>query len=95
MQLSSPSNMQPLTLSKCVGRTFLYLGPLLKSFLRTLFLMIRRSPVTVCLWYLSAIGELLHLHCRLSRFHKNRSKSRLMTILLKLKSLVDLSGVIL
>ena len=27
-----------------------------------LFLMIRRSPVTICLWYLSKKGELLHLH---------------------------------
>ena len=49
--------------------------------------MIHRSPVTICLWYLSTKGELLHLHGRLSGFAKNKSKSRLLTNLSKLKKL--------
>ena len=52
--------------------------------------MIRRSPVTICLWCLSANGEILHLPGKLSRFVKNKSKSRLLTNLLKLKNLVDI-----
>ena len=91
MQLSRPSNMQHLALSKFTGLTSLYLGPLIKSFLKTLFLMIHRSPVTICLWCLSAKGELLHLRGRLSGFVKNKSKSRLLTNLLKLKNLVGSS----
>ena len=55
--------------------------------------MIRRSPVTICLWYLSTKEELLHLHGRLSGFVKNKFKSRLLTNLLKLKNLVDIGGV--
>ena len=55
--------------------------------------MICRSPVTICLCYLSAKGELLHLHGRLSGFVKNKSKSRLLTNLLKLKNFVDIGGV--
>ena len=86
MQLSRPSNMQHLALSKFTGLTSLYLGPLIKSFLKTLILMICRSPVTICLWCLSAKGELLNLHGRLSRFVKNKSKSRLLINLLKLKN---------
>ena len=85
--------MQRLAFSKFIGLTSLYLGPLIKSFLKTLFLMIHRSPVTICLWCLSAKGELLHLHGRLSGFVKNKSKSRLLTNLLKLKNFVDLGGV--
>ena len=53
----------------------------------------RRLPVTICLWCLSAKGYLLHLHGRLSGFVKNKSKSRLLTNLLKLKNLVDTGGV--
>ena len=52
--------------------------------------MIRRSPATICLWYLSTKGELLHLHGRLSGFVRNKSKSRLSTNLLKLKNLLDI-----
>ena len=55
--------------------------------------MTRRSPVTICFWCLSAKGELLHLHGRLSEFVKNKSKSRLLKNLLKLKNLVDIGGV--
>ena len=55
--------------------------------------MICRSPITICLWYLSTKGDLLHLHGRLSGFAKNKSKSRLLTNLLKLKTLVDIGGV--
>ena len=55
--------------------------------------MIHRSPVTIYLWYLSAKGELLHLHGRLSWFVKNKSKSRLLINLLKLKNSVDIGGV--
>ena len=62
MQLSRTSDMQRLAFSKFVGLTSLYLGPLMKTFLKTLFLMIRRLPVTVYLWCLSAKIELLHLH---------------------------------
>ena len=65
MSLSKPSNMQHLAFSKFIELTSLYLGPLIKSFLKT-FLMILRSPITICLWCLSAKGELLHLHGRLS-----------------------------
>ena len=91
MQLSSPSNMRRLAFSRFIGLTSLYLGPLIKRFLKTLFLMIRRTPVTICLWCLSAKGELLHLRGRLSGFVKNKSKSRLLTNLLKLKNLVGSS----
>ena len=45
--------MQRLAFSISVGLNSLHLGPLIKSFLKALFLMIRRSPVTMCLWYLS------------------------------------------
>ena len=40
MQLSRPSIMQRLAFSRFIGLTFLYLGPLIKSFLKALFLMI-------------------------------------------------------
>ena len=79
--------MQRLAFSRFIGLTSLYLGPLIKSFLKALFLMIRRSPVTLCLWYLSRKGELLHLFGRLSGFVKNKSKSRLLTNLLKIEKL--------
>ena len=59
MQLSRPSNMERLVFSKFIGLIYLYLCPSTKSFLKTLFLMIRRLPVTICLWYLSEKGELL------------------------------------
>ena len=64
MQLSRPSNMQRLAFSRFIGLTSLYLGPLTKIFLKT-FIMTPRSPVAICLWYLSTKGELLHLHGRL------------------------------
>ena len=85
--------MQRLAFSRFIGLTSLYLGPLIKSFLKALFLMIRRSSVTICLWYLSTKGELLHLHGSLTGFVKNKSKSRLLTNLLTLKNLVDIGGV--
>ena len=85
--------MQRLAFSRFMGLTSLYLGPFIKSFLKTLFLMIRISLVTIRLWYLSIKGKLLHLHARLSGFVKNKSKSRLLTNLLKLKNLVDIGGV--
>ena len=85
MQLSRPSNMQRLAISKFIGQTTLYLSSLIKNFLKT-FLMIRRSPVTICLWGLSAKRELLHLHSRLSGFGKHKSKSRLLTNVLKLET---------
>ena len=81
--------MQRLACSKFIDLTSLYLGPLIKGFLQTLFIMVRRSPVTICLRCLSAKGELSHLHGRLSGFVKNKSKSRLLTNLLNLKGLVD------
>ena len=62
MQLSRPFNMQRLAFSKFIAQISLYLGPLIELFLKTLFLMIRRSPVTTSLWCLSAKQELLHLH---------------------------------
>ena len=61
MQLSRPCNMQRLAFSKFLDLTSLYLGSLIKIFLKVVFLMIRRSPITICLWCLSAKGELLHL----------------------------------
>ena len=85
--------MQRLPFSKFIGLTSLYLGLLIKSFLKALFLIIRRSPITISLWCLSAKGELLRLHGRLSGFLKNKSKSRLLTNLLKLKNFVDIGGV--
>ena len=75
------------------GLASLFLGPLIKRFLKALFLIIRRSPVTICLWYLSGKGKLLHFHGRLSGFFKNKSKSRFLTNLLKLKNFVDIDGV--
>ena len=86
MRLLRPSNMQRLIFFIFRGLTSLYLGPLTKSFFKRLFLIIRRSPVPICLWRLSAKGVLLHLHGRLSGFIKNKSKSRLLTNLLKLKN---------
>ena len=65
----------------------------MKRFLKTLFLVIRRSPTTICLWCLSAKEELVHLHGRLSGFAKNKSRSRLLKNLLKLKNVVDIGGV--
>ena len=85
--------MQRLAFSRFMGLTSLYLGPLIKSFLKALFLTIRISPVTIRLWYSSTKGKLLHLHARLSGFVKNKFKSRLLTNLLKLKNLVDIGGV--
>ena len=55
--------------------------------------MVCRCHVTIYLWCLSTKGELLHLHVRLTRFAKNKSNSRLLPNLLKLKNLVDISGV--
>ena len=55
----------------------LHFVPLIKSFLKTLLLMIRRYPGTVCLWHLSAKEELLNLHGKLTGFAKNTSKSTL------------------
>ena len=55
--------------------------------------MIRRSLDTICLWCLSAKGELLHLHGRLCGFVKNKFKSRLLKNLFKLKKLLDIGGV--
>ena len=85
MQLSRPSSMQRLAFSRFIGVASLYLGPLIKSFLKTLFLIIRRLSVTLCLWCLPAKRELLYLHGRLSGFVKNKSKSR--------KRLEDTDGV--
>ena len=93
MQISRPSNMQCLTFSKFIGLNPLYLGLLIKSFFKELFLIIRRSPLIIWLWCASAEGELLHLHGRLSEFVKNKSKSRLVTNLLKLKNVLDIGGV--
>ena len=93
MQLSRPSNMKRVAFSKFMGLTSLYLGSLIKRFLKTLILMIRRSPVTICLSCLSAKVELLHLHGRLSGFVQNKSKSRLLINLLKLKNFVHISAV--
>ena len=93
MQLSRPSNMQRLAFSRFLGLTSLYFGPLIKRFLETLFSMIRRSTVTICLRYLSTKGELLYLHGRLSGFVKSKSKSTWLTNLLKLENLVDIGGV--
>ena len=77
MKLSSPPYMQRLAFSRFIGLTFLYLGTLIKSLLKTSFLMIRILPITICLWCLSTKGEFLHLHYRLSGCVKNKSKSRL------------------
>ena len=79
--------MQRLAFSRFTGLTSLYSSPLIKSFLKSLFLIIRRLPVTICLWYLSTKGELLYLHSRLSGFVKNKSKSRLLKKLIEIKNL--------
>ena len=49
MQLSRLFNMQRVDFSEFIGLTFLYLVLLIKRFLKMLFLMIRGSPVTICL----------------------------------------------
>ena len=59
----------------------------------TTFLMICRSPFAIYLGYLSTKGELLHLNGRLFGFVKNKSKSRFLKNLLKLKNLLDIGGV--
>ena len=51
--------------------------------------MIRISPVTISLPCTSVKGELLHLHGKLCGFVKNPYKSRTLTRLSKLKSLLD------
>ena len=51
------------------------------------------SPVTICLWCVSAKGELFDLLGTLSGFVKNKSKSRLLNNVLKLKNLVDVGGI--
>ena len=93
MELSRPLDIVNLGLSKFRGLVFLYLDPLMKNVLKTLFLMIRRSDATKCLCCLSTNGELLHLHGRLSGFVKDESKSRSLANLLKCKNLVDIGGV--
>ena len=93
MQLERPSNMQRLSFFSFIGLISLYLGLLIKRILKELSLMIRRSPVIMCSWCLSIKGELLHLYGTLYGFVKNKSKSRLLTNLLKLKNLVDIGGV--
>ena len=49
MQLSRLFNMQRVDFSEFIGLTSLYLVLLIKRFLKMLFLMIRGSPVTICL----------------------------------------------
>ena len=66
MRISRPYNMLQLGFSAFIGLTNLYLGPLIKRFPKKLFSMVRRSPASICVWCLSAKGELLHLHVRLS-----------------------------
>ena len=61
------------------GLVSLNLGPLVKSFLKRLLSMIRKSPVTIWLLYLSAKGELLHLDGSIPGFDKNSSKSNVYT----------------
>ena len=81
--------MHRLVFSKFIPLTSVYLGFLIKKFLETLFLMIRRSPVTTYLWCISsAKGKLLYSHSRLSGFVKNKPKPRLWRNLLKLKNLM-------
>ena len=76
-----------------MGLSSLYLGPLIKIFLKTVFLMNRRSSVTICLWCVLANEELFHFHGRLCGFVNKQSKSRLLTNLLKLKNLEVVGGV--
>ena len=46
------------TFSKSIGLNSLYLGPLVKEcFLKKMFSMIYRSPVTICSWCLAAKGS--------------------------------------
>ena len=68
--------MQRWDFSRFIGLTSIYLDPLIKIFLKTLFLMTLRSPAIICLWSLSAKGYLFHFHLRLSVFVKNKSRSR-------------------
>ena len=49
MQLSRLSEIQHLAFSTFAGLTSLYLGHLIKDFLETLFIMVCRSPITICL----------------------------------------------
>ena len=90
MQLSRSSKIQYLAFIKICSLYFsLYIGSVIKCFLKTLFLMIRISPVTISLPCTSVKGELLYLHGKLCGFVKNTYKSRTLTRLSKLKSLLD------
>ena len=51
--------------------------------------MIPKSPVTICIRYLSAKGELMHLHDSIFGFNKYSSQSNVFKKGLKLKILVD------
>ena len=61
MQLWRLFKMQHLTLSKSIDVASMCLGILIKSFLKKLFLIIRRSLVTICLWCLSVKGVVDYL----------------------------------
>ena len=65
MQLPKPSKIQHLALSKFIDINSIYLGPLIKCFLKSLFLIICRSSVTICFCCLSAKGELFYLNDKL------------------------------
>ena len=54
--------------------------------------MIRRSPVTIYLWDLSAKEEFFQLYGKAFGFLRNTFKPRLLTNLLKLKNLEDKGG---
>ena len=88
MQLLRSSKIQNLDFCKSIGLTSQYLSPLIQIFLKILFSIIHRTS----LCNLSTIGTFLHMHGKLSGSVKNKSESRLLTDLLKLKSLIDVGG---
>ena len=68
MELSIASKIHHLALSQFIGLTSLYLGPLIKRFLKTLLLIVPRSLLTTCLWCLSAKGHFFRVYSELSGF---------------------------
>ena len=55
---------------KLMKTVSLYFGTSLRSFLNLLFYAIRMSPVTICPWFRSVNGDVVHLQDKLFVFSK-------------------------
>ena len=85
--------MQRLAFSRFIGLTCLYLGPLIKSFLKALFLMIRRSPVTIYICGIYQQNESYYI-CMVDYLGLLKLNTILdCNKLIELKTLVDTGGV--